>query len=216
MFRMNRVYRWQRHVYDATRRCYLLGRDRMIAELKPAAGTNVLEIGCGTGRNLVQAACRNPYVQFCGIDVSKEMLTSARIAISHAGLDSRITVAYGDAAAANPQLSFALPRFHHVMISYALAMVPDWRQVLETAVTKLCPGGRLHVVDFANFDGLPGIASVQLSRWLSLFEVSPRGEPERKHTAIAASSAADLTFDCPFRGYAHSAVLTPGAGPGKP
>jgi S-adenosylmethionine-diacylgycerolhomoserine-N-methlytransferase len=83
--------------------------------------------------------------------------------------------------------------------------------VLETAVAKLCPGGRLHVVDFANF-----VAPVQLSRRLSLFEVSPRDEPERKHTAIAASSAADLTFDCPFRGYAHYAVLTPGAGPGKP
>jgi S-adenosylmethionine-diacylgycerolhomoserine-N-methlytransferase len=174
MFRMNRVYRWQRHVYDATRRWYLLGRDRMIAELKPAAG-----------------------------------------AISRAGLHGRITVAHGDAAAANPQLSFALARFDHVMISYALAMIPDWRQVLETAATKLCPGGRLHVVDFANFDRLPGIAFVQLSRRLSLFEVSPR-DPERKHTAIAASSAADLTFDRPFRGYAHYAVLTPGAGPGKP
>lgn len=191
MFRMNRVYRWQRHVYDATRRWYLLGRDRMITELKPAAGANVLEIGCSTGRNIVPAACRYPCVQFFGIDVSKEMLTSARAAISRAGL-------------------------HDVMISYALAMIPDWRQVLETAATKLCPRGRLHVVDFANFDRLPGIASVQLSRWLSLFEVSPRDEPERKHTAIAASSAADLTFDCPFRGYAHSAVLTPGAGPGKP
>jgi S-adenosylmethionine-diacylgycerolhomoserine-N-methlytransferase len=213
MFRMNRVYRWQRHVRDATRRWYLLGRDRMIAELKPAAGANVLEIGCGTGRNLVQAG-RYPCVQFFGIDVSKEMLTSARAAISRAGLHGRITVAHGDAAAANPQLSFALARFDHVMISYALAMIPDWRQVLETAVTKLCPGGRLHVVDFANFDRLPGIASVQLSRWLSLFKVSPRGEPERKHTAIAASSAADLTFDSPFR--RHDGELTPGAGPGKP
>jgi S-adenosylmethionine-diacylgycerolhomoserine-N-methlytransferase len=216
MFRMNRVYRWQRHVRDATRRWYLLGRDRMIAELKPAAGANVQEIGCSTGRNLVQAACRYPCVQFFGIDVSTEMLTSARAAISRAGLHGRITVAHGDAAAANPQLSFALARFDHVMISYALAMIPDCRQVLEIAATKLCPGGRLHVVDFANFDRLPGIASVQLSRWLSLFEVSPRDDPERKHTAIAVSSAADLTFDRPFRGYAHYAVLTPGAGPGKP
>ena len=29
--RMNRMYRWQRHIYDGTRRYYLLGRDRMIA-----------------------------------------------------------------------------------------------------------------------------------------------------------------------------------------
>jgi S-adenosylmethionine-diacylgycerolhomoserine-N-methlytransferase len=47
--RMNRMYRWQRHIYDATRRYYLLGRDRLIAGLRPAAGQSVLEIGCGTG-----------------------------------------------------------------------------------------------------------------------------------------------------------------------
>jgi S-adenosylmethionine-diacylgycerolhomoserine-N-methlytransferase len=213
MFRMNRVYRWQRRVYDAAWRCYLLARDRMIAELKPAAGANVLEIGCGIGRNLVLAACRYPCVQFFGIDVSKE--TSARAAISRAGLHGRIAVAHGDATAATPRLS-ALARFDHVMIFYALAMIPDWRRVLETAVTMLCPGGRLHVVGFGNFDRLPGIASMRLSQWLSSFEVSPRDEPERKRAAIAASSAADLTFDSPFRGYANYAVLTAGAGPGKP
>ena len=53
---MNRMYRWQRFIYDATRRYYLLGRDQLIAELAPGAGAAVLEIGCGTGRNLVQAA----------------------------------------------------------------------------------------------------------------------------------------------------------------
>ena len=32
--RMNRMYRWQRYIYDATRRYYLLGRDRLIAGLR--------------------------------------------------------------------------------------------------------------------------------------------------------------------------------------
>ena len=54
--RMNRMYRRQRHIYDGTRRYYLLGRDRLIADLAPAAGASVLEIGCGTGSNLVLAA----------------------------------------------------------------------------------------------------------------------------------------------------------------
>ena len=51
--RMNRMYRRQRHIYDGTGRYCLLGRDRLIAGLQPAAGASVLEIGCGTGRNLV-------------------------------------------------------------------------------------------------------------------------------------------------------------------
>src|SRR5450631_4686564 len=80
--RMNRMYRRQRHIYDGTRRYYLLGRDLLIAGLQPAAGASVLEIGCGTGRNLVHAAGLYPGARFFGIDVSTEMLTSAISAIS--------------------------------------------------------------------------------------------------------------------------------------
>ena len=36
--RMDRQYRWQRHIYDLTRLPYLLGRDRLIAELRPTVG----------------------------------------------------------------------------------------------------------------------------------------------------------------------------------
>src|SRR6267154_2763691 len=71
--RMNRMYRRQRHIYDGTRRYYLLGRDQLIANLKPGAGANVLEIGCGTGRNLTVAARQYPGAKFFGIDVSTEM-----------------------------------------------------------------------------------------------------------------------------------------------
>ena len=39
--RMNRMYRWQRHIYDATRRYYLLGRNQLISGLRPAPGANV-------------------------------------------------------------------------------------------------------------------------------------------------------------------------------
>ena len=53
---MDRIYRRQRHLYDFTRKYYLLGRDRLIHRLSPPAGSRVLEIGCGTARNLVVAA----------------------------------------------------------------------------------------------------------------------------------------------------------------
>ena len=94
--RMNRMYRRQRHIYDGTRRYYLLGRDQLIANLGAAAGANVLEIGCGTGRNLVHAARLYPDARFFGIDISTEMLTSAISAISRRDLSRRIRVAHGD------------------------------------------------------------------------------------------------------------------------
>jgi S-adenosylmethionine-diacylgycerolhomoserine-N-methlytransferase len=86
---MNRIYRRQRHIYDATRKWFLLGRDRLIDDLRPGPGAAVLEIGCGTGRNLIVAARRYPDAQFFGIDVSTHMLTSAIESIAHAGLSAR-------------------------------------------------------------------------------------------------------------------------------
>jgi S-adenosylmethionine-diacylgycerolhomoserine-N-methlytransferase len=208
MRRMNRMYRLQRHIYDATRLYYLLGRDRMIAKLRPANGANVLEIGCGTARNLVRAARLYPNAHFFGIDVSTEMLTSAIAAISRTGLVGRIKVAHGDATAAHPQKLFAVASFDHVIISYSLSMIPDWRHVLKAARGNLKSGGRLHVVDFGNQERLPAIARVLLKRWLSMFDVTPRDDLEAELLAIAETCGADLRFERPFRGYAQYAVLT--------
>ena len=88
--RMNRMYRRQRHIYDATRRYYLLGRDQLIANLRPEAGATVMEIGCGTGRNLMVAAGIHPEARFFGIDVSTEMLTSAISNISRRGRTANV------------------------------------------------------------------------------------------------------------------------------
>ena len=206
--RMNRMYRRQRHIYDGTRRYYLLGRDRLISGLQPAPGSNVLEIGCGTGRNLVLAAGLYPDARFCGIDVSTEMLTSAISAISRRGLTGRIRVAHGDGTAFDPQLLFGLPCFDHVMISYSLSMIPDWRGVLQAAARRLAPGGRLHVVDFGNQERLPGIARALLLQWLRIFDVTPRDDLEAMLAAMAESNGAGLRFDRPFRGYAQYAVMT--------
>ena len=49
---MNATYRRQRWIYDATRKYYLFGRDHLIKTLDPPEGGTVLEIACGTGRNL--------------------------------------------------------------------------------------------------------------------------------------------------------------------
>lgn len=214
--RMNRMYRWQRHIYDGTRRYYLLGRDTMIADLKPAPDANVLEIGCGTGRNLVLAARQFPEARWFGIDVSTEMLTSAIASVSRRGLSSRVRVAHGDATAFDPQLLFGLPAFDHVMISYSLSMIPNWTGVLEAAVARLKPGGRLHVVDFGRQERLPGAVRTMLLRWLKLFDVTPRDEMQSVLSAMAKSSRAELTFQRPFRGYAQYAVLTLPAASSRP
>jgi S-adenosylmethionine-diacylgycerolhomoserine-N-methlytransferase len=214
--RMNRMYRRQRYIYDGTRRYYLLGRDQLIAGLRPVPGASVLEIGCGTGRNLVLAARLHPAAQFFGIDVSTEMLTSAISAVSRRGLTSRIRVAHGDGTAFNPQSLFGIQRFDHILISYSLSMIPDWRGVLAAAASRLKPGGRLHIVDFGRQERLPGVVRTLLLRWLAMFDVTPRDDLERVLSAMADDAGAGLNLDRPFRGYAQYAVLTLPAEPSKP
>jgi S-adenosylmethionine-diacylgycerolhomoserine-N-methlytransferase len=206
--RMNRMYRWQRHIYDATRRYYLLGRNQLISGLRPAAGANVLEIGSGTGRNLVLAARLHPEALFFGIDVSTEMLTSAVSAISRRALTNRIRVAHGDGTAFDPEFLFGIQSFDHIIISYSLSMIPDWRRVVETGLSHLTPGGGLHIVDFGTQARLPGFVRAVLLRWLAIFDVTPRDDLERVLATVAETSGAKLRFERPFRGYAQYAVLS--------
>lgn len=202
---MNRIYRRQRHIYDATRKYFLLGRDRLIAGLDAGAGDHVLEIGCGTGRNLILAARRYPAARFYGIDVSTEMLATAFEAIDRAGLAGSIRVAHADATAFDPAALFGVARFERVFLSYSLSMIPRWTSVLDGAVALLAPGGELHIVDFGGQGGLPALFRAGLRQWLDAFHVTPRDELERELRARAGNAA--VTVMRPYRDYAQLARL---------
>ena len=205
--RMDRMYRRQRHIYDATRKFYLLGRDATIAALDPPDGAGVLEIGCGTGRNLVSIARRHPRAQVFGLDVSREMLDSARGAISRAGLDSRVRVALADATRFESASLFGRPNFERVLVSYALSMIPPWREALAQAIDAVAPGGALHIVDFGDQAGLPAAFRVALVRWLAAFDVTPRTQLRGELAAIAAPRGLRWTARDHLRGYAIRAVV---------
>jgi S-adenosylmethionine-diacylgycerolhomoserine-N-methlytransferase len=204
---MNRTYRHQRHFYDFTRKYYLLGRDRLIAELTPRDGDAVLEIGCGTGRNLTTAAARYPGARLFGVDVSTEMLTSAIATVARAGLASQIRVAHADATRLDPQPLFGVARFERIFISYSLSMIPDWQAVIDGSIAILAPGGELHIVDFGGQQRLPGVFRTLLRRWLALFHVTPRDDLEEALRARARATGASLAFERPYRDYAQYAVL---------
>ncbi|RAI44226.1 class I SAM-dependent methyltransferase [Rhodoplanes roseus] len=205
--RMNRMYRRQRHLYDATRKYYLLGRDDLIEGLKPAAGQRVLEIGCGTGRNLVRAAQRWPEARFFGIDVSTEMLDSAMEAIARARVARRVRIAHADATTFDPAAVFGEAAFERVYFSYTLSMIPDWHAALDRALALVAPGGELQVVDFGGQEGLPGGLKTMLRTWLALFDVTPRDHLETRLATQARALGAVLTVERPYRGYAQRAVL---------
>jgi S-adenosylmethionine-diacylgycerolhomoserine-N-methlytransferase len=205
--RMDRQYRWQRHIYDVTRMPYLLGRDQLITELDPPFGAQVLEIGCGTGRNLIRIAQTYPGVDCFGIDVSNVMLETARRSIASAGLADRIRLAQADAVTADPAQLFGRGSFDRVMISYALSMIPPWRQALAHAASLIGPGGSLCLVDFGDQAGMPTWFRVLLFRWLGWFHVSARTDLKAELEQLAARAGLELRICDLYRGYACLAKL---------
>ncbi len=199
---MDRVYRYQRHVYDLTRKYYLLGRDQLIAGLQPPTRGHVLEIGCGTGRNLIAAARAYPRAQFYGVDISQAMLETARVNIARAGLSGRIRLAQGAAADFDASALFGRPVFDRVFFSYALSMIPPWRQALEQGISVLAPGGRLQVVDFGRQERLPRAFKGLLHAWLKRFHVTPRAAMREVLESLAARHDAALEVTPMYRGYA--------------
>jgi S-adenosylmethionine-diacylgycerolhomoserine-N-methlytransferase len=204
---MDRMYRYQRYIYDLTRKYYLLGRDGLIDRLQPGVGGRVLEIGCGTGRNLILAARRYPDARFFGVDVSAEMLASARYAISRARLVADVRVAQADATALRASALFGEAELERVFISYSLSMIPAWRAVLDTALSLLAPGGELHIVDFGGQERLPAWFRDALRRWLALFHVMPCDELQTALTDRATRVNASLSVTRPYGGYAQYALV---------
>ncbi len=204
---MDRMYRYTRHVYDASRKFYLLGRDTLIADLPLAPGERLLEMGCGTARNLIHIARRHPEVVLYGIDVSDEMLKTAADKVAVAGLADRISLAQGDATAFDAATIFGLDApLDRIVFSYSLSMIDAWPEALEEALRNLKPGGSIHVVDFGEQEGLPAWFRALLARWLSLFHVRFRPEIKAHAEALAAAGRGRASFQSRFRGYAY--VLT--------
>lgn len=186
---MDQVYRYQRYIYDFTRKYYLFGRDRLIRELSLKPGEHVVEIGCGTARNLICMARRYPQAHFYGLDASHEMLKTAAQKVARAGLADRIVLAHGYAEKLTPALFGRTEPFDRAIFSYSLSMIPDWHQALRASQMALAPEGRLHAVDFGDLTGLGPLGAKLMRGWLRLFHVEPRNEILRAIESTLGPSA---------------------------
>jgi S-adenosylmethionine-diacylgycerolhomoserine-N-methlytransferase len=197
---MDGVYRRQRHIYDLTRKYYLLGRDRLIEDLAPPPGGAVRELGCGTGRNLSLVARRHPSAKLFGIDISSRMLETASANFRRAGL--RVALAQADATTFDAKTLFGRETFDRVFVSYSLSMIPQWQRALAAALDATAPGGSLHLVDFGRQEHLPGWFRAGLRAWLRRFHVTPRDELHEVLESESRKAGASCRFDSLFGGYA--------------
>jgi SAM-dependent methyltransferase len=111
-------YRLHAQIYDATRWSFLFGRDAILelASSLHDAPARILEVGCGTGRNLVALARRYPKAQITGIDLSEAMLAIVRKKAAPFGSRVNLERRAYDSASDPPG------KYDLVLCSYALSM----------------------------------------------------------------------------------------------
>ncbi|HUO07634.1 MAG TPA: class I SAM-dependent methyltransferase [Phycisphaerae bacterium] len=208
---MDRMYALQRHFYDLTRKYYLFGRDRLIERMSVAPHHNVLEIGCGTGRNLILLAKKHanaaPSAKFFGLDAAHVMIDTAQSKVARRHLQNNITLRQALAEDLNPAL-FNVEKFDRIFFSYSLSMIPTWPAALETALQHLAPDGELWIVDFWDQSDYPAWFQGTLKTWLKLFHVHFRPELLAHLQQMHASHRGALTLESVGNRYAYLARWT--------
>ncbi|MFI0397633.1 MAG: class I SAM-dependent methyltransferase [Thiolinea sp.] len=190
--RMDRQYRYQRYVYDFSRKYYLFGRDTLLKDLPIQADDTVLEIGCGTARNLLKLAYRYPTARLHGVDASAMMLEMAKKNLQGTQYRQSIQLRQGLAEQVSwKELGLDEP-LDHIIFSYVLSMIPAWPAVLEHALTLLKPQGCLHIVDFSDQAALPAWFRSSLLTWLTWFNVHPEPKILQNLEQLAERSGAKL------------------------
>ncbi|MBT3212544.1 MAG: class I SAM-dependent methyltransferase, partial [Planctomycetaceae bacterium] len=128
---MDSMYHFTRHIYDLTRRYYLLGRDQLLDNVVTGPNTATLEVGCGTARNLIKLGKRSSTGALYGLDASHEMLETATRSITAAALPHNnnppIMLRQGLAEELDGVKMFGREEpFDTIFFSYCLSMVPTW------------------------------------------------------------------------------------------
>ena len=205
---MDRIYRCQRYLYDATRWPFLPGRDVLIHKMKVNKSSCILEIGCGTGRNLIRLSQLHPSAHLFGLDISEQMLSFARRKVRRSG-NPTIALKRGAAEDFHYRTTVGAPKpFDIIFFSYSLSMVRDWRRALHTAFPNLKSTGRLYIVDFYDFRDLLRPIRALLRGWLGLFHVHYDPECIRYLQALDDRGAVDLKLDTIGGRYAFMAELS--------
>ncbi|CAN5619168.1 hypothetical protein BH10CHL1_BH10CHL1_28680 [soil metagenome] len=139
-----RYYEFHSKIYDATRWSFLFGRAALLRHIATLAQpAHILEVGCGTGSNLVQLCQFFPQAHITGIDLSGAMLARARQNLGEQAQHVHLLERTYDRP-----LKLA-PSLDLILFSYALTMFnPGWEQAIDAAYHDLRPGGLIAVVDF--------------------------------------------------------------------
>lgn len=139
-------YRFHSRIYDLTRWAFLFGRSGVVDEISKKAPKRVMEIGCGTGRNLIQLKKYCPEVECIGVDSSEDMLDVAKKKSKDLGINWMLGT-YPSHEVTSKINAVGKPDV--ILFSYALSMFnPGWEDCLDKAHEDVSDEGGVFLVDF--------------------------------------------------------------------
>lgn len=201
---MNRMYKLTRHVYDFSRKFYLLGRDHLISQLQAQPGEHVIEVGCGTARNLIKMSAAYPQTHFYGLDAADEMLKTARQSLLRAQKADKVLLAQGLAQTFSPKEQFNIEKQpDKIVFSYVLSMIPNATDAIDHALDLLPSGGEIHIADFDDLSGHPSWIKSGIEKWLSLFHVRHDPKLIEYYKKIDRENIAEMNYTPLYNNYAH-------------
>lgn len=113
--------------------------EQLLRIMDPPAGSDILDVGCGTGASCRQIIDAIPDCRVHGLDISPAMLEHARATI---GESERLTLVEGDAARLADYFDVD---FDAIVYSASMFLVPDFRESLKHARSLLKKNGVLGV-----------------------------------------------------------------------
>ena len=116
--------------------------DLLHADTNYAAGSLVLEAGCGVGAQTVTLAQRSPGARFTSVDISAASVAAAQRAVDAARL-TNVRFERADIFA----LPFAPASFDHVFVCFVLEHLPQPSAALAALEAVLKPGGTMTVIE---------------------------------------------------------------------
>jgi S-adenosylmethionine-diacylgycerolhomoserine-N-methlytransferase len=142
--RLESFYSGQAEDYDAFRSRLLHGRHELIDRLVFPTGGVWVDLGAGTGENVLRAGQRTAGLnEIVLVDLSPSLLQLAERQLKQAAMrNARCCLA--DVT----QLELPSESVDLVTFSYSLTMIPDWFAAIDNAFRILRPGGTIAATDF--------------------------------------------------------------------
>ena len=146
--KLESFYNKQASLYDSYRSRMLHGRQPLISEMSAKKNDVWVDFGGGTGSNL-EFFGKNvtDFKQVTIVDITPSLVEVAKERIAKNNW-SNVNIVVGDVT--DQHLS-GLPKegtVDLITISYALTMIPNWKDALVNAKRLLKPNGRIAICDF--------------------------------------------------------------------